>query len=66
MFFLEPHTENELPFTSTGLKLRKRKQTERELGEFKKKQSTGIVFQTRAEETEGRKAEVEGGILAYY
>ena len=65
MFFLEPHTENELPLTNTGLKLRKQKQTERELGEFEK-QSTRIIFQTRAEEIEGRKAEVETGIQAYY
>jgi hypothetical protein len=35
------------------------------LGELEK-QSTGIIFQTKAEETEGRKAEVEGEILAYY
>jgi len=63
--FLEPHTENELPLTNTGLKLRKQKWTERELGELEK-QSTGIIFQTKAEETEGRKAEVEGEILAYY
>jgi hypothetical protein len=35
------------------------------LREFEK-QSKGIIFQTRAEEIEGRKAEVEGGIPAYY
>jgi hypothetical protein len=35
------------------------------LREFEK-HSTGIIFQTRAEEREGRKAKVEGGIPAYY
>jgi hypothetical protein len=64
LVFLEPHTENELPLTNTGLKLRKQKRTERELGELEK-QSTGTIFQTKAEETEGRKAEVDGEILAY-
>jgi len=62
--FLKPHTENEPPLTNTGLKLRKQKRTERELGELEK-QSTGTIFQTKAEETEGRKAEVEGEILVY-
>jgi hypothetical protein len=61
---LEPHTENELPLTNTGLKLRKQKRTERELGELEK-QSTGIIFQMKAEETEGRRQRAEGEILAY-
>jgi hypothetical protein len=61
---LKPHTENEPPLTNTGLKLPKQKRTERELGELEK-QSTGTILQTKAEETEGRKAEVEGEILVY-
>ena len=38
-YFLEPHTKNELSLINTCLKLRKRKRTERELGELEK-QST--------------------------
>jgi len=65
ILFRKPIPEGKISLTSTGLKLRKQKQTERELREFEK-QSTGIIFQMKVEETEGRKAEVERGILAYY